>query len=500
MIRAFLDGNELKLYPNTPIGITIENFNLSDIPNRKIDRTNSIEVPKSGNETIFEFASLPNAPSDFAYNDYDFDLIVDGIKIYDNGRAYIVNENDDSYILNVTNNKNIIDLLKSISLADLYSGDTVTLINTTTWKDLFAGNTNGFKIDYLFDDAVPTADTYGFAAGIDYISIYIDTILTKIETDYDITFSGDLLTDSDFLEMRVPLVQSNLKRDNGSTDIYIDDIVIHDSLTAWDLIKNVMQLTCAVFKISGTDMELQKFNDLDTASPADWSGKLVSKSKGFAVPETAQENFIKYTVGDDVDEYALAAQISCNNTNLDIKKDLGQMKAKLFLYLDMNQYYSNASTSPLVTPFMPITDTDFPGLPSDPSPTRVKGLKDLMIFVDSAEYLGQPLTVNMQYYYENTPGSWTNPILNGSITTDAFTLMVAYYDPNPNYTLIESILTDPVFYTVDLLLNIVDIHDFDHFKAVKIDELGGIFYVNRINNFLATSPGVPTSVELIKIS
>jgi len=53
---------------------------------------------------------------------------------------------------------------------------------------------------------------------------------------------------------------------------------------------------------------------------------------------------------------------------------------------------------------------------------------------------------------------------------------------------------------VELLLNIVDIYTFDHFKAVKIDELEGLFYVNRISDFLATSPGTPTKVELIKIS
>jgi hypothetical protein len=61
-------------------------------------------------------------------------------------------------------------------------------------------------------------------------------------------------------------------------------------------------------------------------------------------------------------------------------------------------------------------------------------------------------------------------------------------------------LTDPVMYDAELLLNIVDIQAFDHFKAVKIDELEGLFYVNRISDFLATSPGTPTKVELIKIS
>ena len=85
-------------------------------------------------------------------------------------------------------------------------------------------------------------------------------------------------------------------------------------------------------------------------------------------------------------------------------------------------------------------------------------------------------------------------------TADNFTELVKYYDPTQNYSLIETMLTDPVFYEAELNLNIVDIHAFDHFKGVRIDELEGVFYVNKIIDFLATSPGTPTKVELIKIS
>ena len=90
--------------------------------------------------------------------------------------------------------------------------------------------------------------------------------------------------------------------------------------------------------------------------------------------------------------------------------------------------------------------------------------------------------------------------MNGNLVNDADTTIVEYYDPTANYSLIETMLTDPVMYDAELLLNIVDIYEFDHFKAVRIDELEGIFFANIIDNFLATSPGTPTKVELIKIS
>ena len=352
----------------------------------------------------------------------------------------------------------------------------------------------------LRDHNIPVTDVYRFRTWYKYLSIYIETILNKIETDYSITFSGNLLSNSDFLEMRIPMVSSNLKRDNGSVNIYVDDIIIHDSLTAWDLIKNTLQLFCGVFKISGIDMEMQKFNDLDYVTPVDWTGKFVKKSKKFSIPGIAQKNYIKYTLGENVDALQNAAIINCNNTNIDFEKDLATMKAKLLPFLDMNQYYTNASNDPLLFINMPILEMVFPGLTADPTPEKVKGIKDLLIFVDSVEYIGQPLTIWLHYYFELTPGSWNESGLNGNLISDADTTIVKYYDPTSNYSLIATMLTDPVFYEAELNLNIIDINAFDPFIGVKIDELEGIFYVNKIIDFLATSPGTPIKVELIKTS
>ncbi|KKN16559.1 hypothetical protein LCGC14_0974790, partial [marine sediment metagenome] len=256
MIRGYLNSIELTFFPGTAIGLSIENFNISDMSNRKIDRTNVIQVPKAGNEAAFEFSSIPNAPTDFVYNDYDFDLIVDGVIVYENGRAFIIGEDADSYTLNVTNNKNIIDLLKSINLADLYTGDTITLANTTTWPNLFKQATNGFRIDYLFRRGNPTANTFGSVSALTAVSIYVTTILAKIAADFSVTFSGDLLSDADYLQMRIPMTNGNIRRNVPANDYLLDEIIIHGSFTAWDLIKNILQLTCSVFKIDGIDLEI----------------------------------------------------------------------------------------------------------------------------------------------------------------------------------------------------------------------------------------------------
>lgn len=499
MIQAYLNSEEIRMFPDIAIGITIENFNISDISNRKIDRTNVIRVPKAGNEDIFEFSSLPNAPTDYAYQDYDFDLIIDGIKIYENGRAFIVGEDESSYTLQITNAKNIIDLLKSISLATLYESDDILFTNTTDWLEVFRGKTVGFKIDFLYHEDDPDADAYWWHVRWNYLSIYVSTILAKIAADFDVSFSGDLLSESDYEEMRIPCVSANITRDKLATNMYIQDLIIHDSLNAWDLLKIIMQLTCSVFKIDGTDIELQKFNDLDVTTPIDWTGKMVSKTKKFSIPDTAQKNYIRHTVANNIDKNQDGGLIECNNLNLPYEKDLATMKDKLFPFWDINSFYTNASAYPLLGIELEKKDTAMNAV--DGSLERVSGLKDLIILVDSDEYLGQPIAITFHYAWKNSVTElWQYTSLNGNLVVDADTTIVEYYNPTANYSLIETMLTDPVFYEVELLLNIVDIQTFDHFKAVKIDELEGLFYVNRISDFLATSPGIPTKVELIKIS
>ena len=504
MIQAYLNSNPLKLFPEMVMGITIENFNISDMTNRKIDRTNVIQVPKAGNEAAFEFSSIPNAPTAFVYQDYNFDLIVDGIKIYENGRAFIMGENEKSYTLNITNNKNVVDLLKSISLVELFDSAEINLVTLDTWKNLFKEETNGFKIDYLFwSDYLPAPDEYKYSVEANYLSIYISTILDKIETDYNITFSGNLLIEADYLEMRIPLIASNLKLDYGDNNIYVDGIIIHDSLNAWDLIKNILQLFCGVFKINGIDLELQKFNELNIITPIDWSGKLVSKTKKFSIPGTGQKNYIKYAVASNVDKLDNAALIECNNLNLSYEVDLATMKTKLFPKEVRNStQYTNESPRPLDIAVYPKLDReiDWTTFGTTEIEKKRRGLVDLVILVDSTDFLGQPLTIALKYFTETIGGLWQFATLNGSLTSDADTILTKYYDPSPHYSLIGAMLTNPVFYEAELLLNIIDIYGFDHFKAIQIDELEGIFYVNRIDNFLATSPGTPTKVKLIKIS
>ena len=63
--------------------------------------------------------------------------------------------------------------------------------------------------------------------------------------------------------------------------------------------------------------------------------------------------------------------------------------------MDMEQYYTNASTDPLLVFEMPDTGVSFPDLPADPEPARVKGLKDLKIFVDSADKASTTSVVNV---------------------------------------------------------------------------------------------------------
>ena len=79
----------------------------------------------------------------------------------------------------------------------------------------------------MFRQGNPTVDTFDFVTAWSLLSIYLDTILDKIEAGYDITFSGDLLAEADFIAMRIPMVQCNIKRIPPGVNYTLQDIIIH---------------------------------------------------------------------------------------------------------------------------------------------------------------------------------------------------------------------------------------------------------------------------------
>lgn len=510
MIIAYLNGNRLHLDEDVGIGITWENFNISDIANRKISRTNSFQVPKEGNEAIFQFASIQNAPSDFAYNAYDFDLIVDGIFIYQNGRAWIVSEEDRYYNMVASVHKSVIDEFKSIALSGLFP-DPIDLDTPANLQPLFHTGINGFKIDPLFFAEYPVPgiapspwiayvpdNDFNWYNGVNYLSIFVKTIFEKIETDYSYTFAGDLWSDADFEDFRIPMVFALLLKYNGETNVCVDQIIIHDSYTFFDLFKLILQMFGATFKVSGATITMQKLSDLDVTTPMDWSGKVTKKRKSFSIPEIGQENFIRYQVDDNVNADLFSAKFLCNNLNIDYKKDHETLIAKIMQYRNIVEYYDNISSNDikciLVPPMLGIDNFLGGGF------YKKSGLADILIIKTGTEYLGQPLAIIINYWNEAIPGLFDNEAYSGTITNDAQTKVPVFYDINSNYDFIETFLTDPVFYQAEIMLNILDIIALDPFKAVTIKELGGLFYVNKISNYMISKKNVPCSVELIKIA
>lgn len=506
MIQAYFNGTRLHIDEHFAIGITFENFNISDIANRKISRTNAFNIPKQGNEITFEFASQPNPPGDFPYNDYDFDLIADGVYVYQNGRAWIVSENDNYYTLMATNHKNVIDLMKSIPLSGMFP-DPIALDAPASLSPLFHTGINGFKIDPLFHDDADyplegttwtPSDDYNHYPGVSYLSIFVKTIFEKFETDQSYRFDGNLWTDSTFEDVRIPMAQAMLFLYDGDSDVSVDEITIHESFTFFDLFKLILQVFAATFKVSGTTITIQKLSDLEITAPLDWSGKVERKSKNFAVPNMAQKNYMRYDVDVDVDQNAYAGIFDCNNANIEFEKEHDKIIAKIFKERELAGFYSNASSDDLSG----IVLAPYKGIRDDAGGTylRKSGLSDLCLILTGNEYLGQPLDITIVYWEEYAPGSWTFSSYSDTLTSDAQTKAPIFIDMSTYYSWIETnILTDPEFYEASLHLNIVDILSFDPLTAVKIKELGGLFYVNIIRNFLISSHNRTTPVELIKI-
>ena len=78
--------------------------------------------------------------------------------------------------------------------------------------------------------------------------------------------------------------------------------------------------------------------------------------------------------------------------------------------------------------------------------------------------------------------------------------LTTYFNSQNEYNILFDMLYNPVIYEAELQLNILDIAFFDPMKFVFIKELGGLFYVNTIKDYLINSPDKTATAELIKIN
>jgi hypothetical protein len=492
-----VNGQEVELSKNTVIAINFQNGDLSDVSQRKATISNSIELPfTSKNRSIFEFIENINYSGTLPYSQVVVNYYDGNIQLLNSAKGFVITKKN-GYELKIISSGGVLDLLRETRLRDLLR-DNFTALESTTGSgliDLAFAKTSGYYLpywayyDYYYDAAQNTLLDGHFAIMLTEVFDYIETL-----TGYSFTKSGTVYHDSEFEELFIPFYdvvpykftaanwKTYLFDDPTLTGTYVSDWVIDDfdyfgGKSVMDLIKVIATMFCCVVEIDEQNKQfnLVKFNDLSDI--VDWSGKLLSiKNKKFSFGKYQQNNYINYKTDSLITQDNARILFSCNNSNLEQRADfnIGAIITNKYLSIDAPH------SCPLIGTIKNAVDNENIVFTSDP-------LKNIAIFKKRpvAWLVGNH---DLGIHVESS----------GVATFSKEQSACVQIDFTAEYSRLEETLTNCVSYNAELNLNLLDIHSFSHFNLVKIDELGGVFYVNRITGFNSLSK-TATNVELLKI-
>ena len=476
-----------KLDNTAAISINLLNFDVKDISNRYFNYTNDFQIPVNGNQVLFEFIDNPHTLSDFAYTDFDVKILSGPFNILQNGRGYITGISGGYYNITVTDKGGFINAMKAYSL-DNDASATYSVGTDNLTKQLINGVGGKYKIDFIYDDyqiGYNTTNPTKYDADYrhHYLSKYVKQIFSEFATASGYTFAGDLYTDTYFEMLRV-LCARHTFRSNS-----VQQVAVSKDATFYDLFKEVLKIFCAVFKVTGTTVTVNRFDDLDWSYPADWQGKLMNiNSKKYDIPGTGQMNYLRYEPQSGASASLNTVTMPCNNKNLQYNVDLIKINAQVFpaVYLNTRSFlYTNIEK-----------ETHYTTSPSLDVITD-KGIDKFVFLSDGLSEIQTVTDVGIYYHGSSSP--YTLAPQTHTFVAGDNKFIAQHYNSSGDYIRMKAMILNPVFYEVEMFLTPVDIQTFDPFNIVSIPQLNGRFYVNSIKNYLLSSPKKTATVELVKV-
>lgn len=522
-----INGVTADIDEQTAIGITLQSYDIKNPGLKKINVSNSFTIPlTANNQLIIGYAGHKNSISTNVYDSMTCDYWIDNVQLIDGARVRIT-EVSDRINLFIFEKKSFWDELKNYLWSDfindyfdyLVANGLPDITNPVSppgadiqdfldlYKDDIVGVESGiilpmyFSNLYNYDPA--GGSTYLEDSSNIYLKYYPDTaaqmslgghfctyifkIFEFLEYKYSVNFlvngtaDGNIWDDPVASVMYVPFRELDVRfKKSGSvtTGYYFEiatnfnfypekDLRDKNDKTVYDLVNAFFQIFNIVKDefYQGDDkvIRLARFDDIPTdADVVNWSGGVGGISKFVPFIEGLGQNSIikNKSVYETGDALINSRNITCLNENLDARVDL----------FEIDNYIPN---------FIDISVGVVPNL----SPKE--SFKTFTFLVTDGD-TSDPITVHISddSSYEKTA---------------SFVMArAALYSLDNEYVFYESINQRPRVYTIKKWLTINDIIGFEFFKEYWILELGGSFFVNKINGFNPDKSWEATEIEIIQ--
>jgi len=209
------------------IAITKQANDIAEMQDRQGDFSAEFKIRKTrAMMDLFELSGESGIITDFPYTENYCRLVQDGIEMINNG-IVILERTDDSYyyISILSGNMNFFKTIENLKLNDLELAST-----DHNWNAVTQAASNAGELDYVYPLCEPSDDggmmfDGGIADNFDLYGGWIRCFI-KIKAIWDEIFSnasyicqGDILTESKFLKLFMPIINLNITK--SYTDKYL---------------------------------------------------------------------------------------------------------------------------------------------------------------------------------------------------------------------------------------------------------------------------------------
>lgn len=514
MRQLIINGQAVELSEKTAIGYDLQTGDLSDPVKRRFNVTNSFSIPKTAsNRKLFEFCENPFSTAEIQYSQVTVDYYDSNIELIKGAKGYI-SEVGDNYQLTIVKDGNLIDTLKDKKLRELMregfssegsfsqSLDFETFVRRFT-SGIYYGTRGVYvhgceyaeHLDYpnpkLWDGHLFISIKKIFEYIEDftgYSLIISDTITDLVDFDYLRLPFYDLIffsTDQPGFQLTGLYLYDDLPSSGYDSEYIPASYDFYKDVSVLDLIKALSVMFCAQVNIDSQTKEIRivpMTTIVEDSAPINWSGKTIDYTKHFNFGSYGQTNQVDYELDTDVMEGTGRTVFMSNNVNLQTIKQF-KINALAPRYIT----YSSSPTAP---------------------PIPLTGSTKTISSWNSGMFTDNPLKKMTILKLDSSLGTvgffmkcafWQSGMINFETTiADVAMTNLAIFNYSGYYQPIEDMLTNPVRYEATMNLNGIDIQSFKPYKLVKVDELGGVFYVNKITGYNSSSKK-GTKVELIKV-
>lgn len=503
MKRLEINGQFADL-PGEPIGYTWQYFDMLDPAKRFNPYTTTIKLPKTAhNVSIIGYGHAVGANLSTARDIADVNYYFGPFRVITGGYLKVMSI-DDTINVSLTSKTTLQDSLETMDMADVFSQaaattGTIAAAYADAITSLLAG-TDGWILNRTIEDAVTskTWTIYNYSSPNELpqheLWVSMAMLFDAIETLASLTFkvaeggsvvdmqASDLYTDI-LSKLYTPAWSYVLYPASYPNNWYVRQLTtgtrtvntksfeysavkLFGGRNPWEMIKLIGHLTCSIIYFDGTSIVIAPFSEMDTFTPVSFSGRIKRPfTKYINLPGYEATNYVRYSNSDNLPETYAQGELPA---------DVNPIKSKELLKLDLmlpGRYYNDTESRTL-------WNTSYPengDLASTP----------LILYDAGTTTSGTSVTINhtLAGGTQSTAGAMKvlrqYAILSGYLSLYAATLKGECYDVGMNVTLYDIMRLKP-------------------YSLLQINELGGLFYLNKITNFDPYS-GKEAKAQLIRM-